>query len=134
MMKVLASRVSVQQYCHGLNEVEFTEGVNRIEGKIDEILNVSQWGMPELVQYLNDMDMMDSYLKQLNTQRQKNNPRVKPVYQLEFHHWKPIKAKWAEFTDLFLSSKIHAIVCGRAGSIYEYQKNDETGKMGSCSQ
>ncbi|WP_338860056.1 AAA family ATPase [Xenorhabdus griffiniae] len=74
-------------------------------------------------------DCQDSYLKQLNTQRQKNNPRAKPVYQLEFHHWKPIKAKWAEFTDLFLSSKIHAIVCGRAGSIYEYQKNDETGKM-----
>lgn len=74
-------------------------------------------------------DCQDSFLKQLNEQRKKNNPRAKPVYQLEFHHWKPIKAKWAEFTDLFLSSKVHAIVCGRAGSIYEYQKNEENGKM-----
>lgn len=74
-------------------------------------------------------DCQDSFLKQLNEQRKRNNPRAKPVYQLEFHHWKPIKAKWAEFTDLFLSSKVHAIVCGRAGSIYEYQKNEENGKM-----
>ena len=74
-------------------------------------------------------DCQDSFMKQLNDQRRKNNPKAKPIYQLEFHHWKPIKARWAEFTDLFLSSKIHAIVCGRAGSIYEYQKNEETGKM-----
>ncbi|WGL99116.1 AAA family ATPase [Arsenophonus sp. aPb] len=74
-------------------------------------------------------DCQDSYLKALNAKRRETNPRARPMYQLEFHHWKPIKAQWSSFTDLFLSSKIHAIVCGRAGSIYEYQKNDETGKM-----
>lgn len=73
-------------------------------------------------------DTQDSYLKQLNLQRRKNNPNANYIYQLEFQHWKPIKAKWAAFTDLFLSSKIHAIVCGRAGSVYEYQKTDD-GKM-----
>lgn len=73
-------------------------------------------------------DTQDSYLKQLNLQRRKNNPNANAIYQLEFQHWKPIKAKWAAFTDLFLSSKIHAIVCGRAGSVYEYQKTDN-GKM-----
>lgn len=72
-------------------------------------------------------DAQDSYLKRINETRKKN--RKPPIYQLEFHHWKPIKAAWAEFTDRFLSSKVHCIVCGRAGSIYEYQKNDETGKM-----
>jgi len=72
-------------------------------------------------------DCQDSYLKKLNETRKKNGKR--PLYQLEFHHWKPIKAAWAEFTDRFLSSKVHCIVCGRAGSIYEYQKNEETGKM-----
>ncbi|MGT3245353.1 AAA family ATPase [Yersinia enterocolitica] len=74
-------------------------------------------------------DCQDSFLAQLNKTRKSNNPDAKPIYQLEFHHWKPIKAQWATFTDLFLSSKIHAIVCGRAGSIYEYQKNEENGKM-----
>jgi hypothetical protein len=72
-------------------------------------------------------DCQDSYLKKTNETRKKYHK--KPIYQLEFHHWKPIKAAWASFTDRFISSKVHFIVCGRAGSIYEYQKNEESGKM-----
>lgn len=72
-------------------------------------------------------DAQDSYLKRINEMRA--SKKQKPIYSLEFHHWKPIKAAWAEFTDLFLSSKVHFIVCGRAGNIYEYQKNEESGKM-----
>lgn len=72
-------------------------------------------------------DAQDSYLGRLNDDRRKRNQ--KPIYQLEFHHWKPIKAAWQAFTDRFLSSRVHFIVCGRAGSIYEYQKNESTGKM-----
>lgn len=72
-------------------------------------------------------DAQDSYLKRLNDQRAAQNK--KPMYALEFHHWKPIKAAWAAFTDRFLSSKLHVIVCGRAGKIYEYQdKDDGSGK------
>lgn len=55
--------------------------------------------------------------------------RKKKIASLEFHHWGPIKAQWAAFTDKFLAAKAHVIVCGRAGGIYEYQKNEQTGKM-----
>ena len=72
-------------------------------------------------------DAQDSYMAKVNETRRRKNQR--PIYQLEFHHWKPIKAAWQTFTDRFLSSKLHCIVCGRAGSIYEYQKNEESGKM-----
>lgn len=68
-------------------------------------------------------DAQDSYLKKLNVTRKQKGQ--KPVYALEFHHWKPIKAAWASFTDRFLSSKIHMIVCGRSGGIYEYQEKDD---------
>lgn len=71
-------------------------------------------------------DAQDSFLKNLNSKRKQRGQG--PIYSLEFHHWKPIKAAWAAFTDRFLSSKIHCIVCGRSGSIYEYQTNEETGK------
>lgn len=72
-------------------------------------------------------DAQDSYLKRINDSRKQQNK--KPIFALEFHHWKPIKAAWAEFTDRFLSSKMHVIVCGRAGSVYEYQdKDDGSGK------
>lgn len=72
-------------------------------------------------------DAQDSYLARVNETRRRKNQ--KPIYSLEFHHWKPIKAAWQAFTDRFLSSRVHFIVCGRAGSIYEYQKNEQSGKM-----
>lgn len=72
-------------------------------------------------------DAQESYLKRVNEQRKSRNQR--PLLSLEFQHWRPIKAKWAEFTDRFLSSRMHVIVCGRAGTIYEYQdKDDGSGK------
>lgn len=72
-------------------------------------------------------DAQDSYLSRMNKSRKEQNR--KPLYALEFQHWKPIKAAWAAFTDRFLSSKMHVIVCGRAGTVYEYQdKDDGSGK------
>lgn len=72
-------------------------------------------------------DLQESYLARMNDFRKRDNKR--PLMSLEFQHWGPIKGQWAEFTDLFLSSKMHMIVCGRAGNVYEYQeKNDGSGK------
>lgn len=72
-------------------------------------------------------DAQESYLRRMNDQRKRYGK--KPLGALEFQHWRPIKAAWAEFTDRFLSSKMHVIVCGRAGQVYEYQdKDDGSGK------
>lgn len=72
-------------------------------------------------------DAQESFLNRMNEQRQRYGKR--PLAALEFQHWRPIKAAWAEFTDRFLSSKLHVIVCGRAGNVYEYQdKDDGSGK------
>lgn len=67
--------------------------------------------------------LQQDYLDMLNNQRKKYN---KPLYaKLEFQHWGPIKEKFGQFTDRFLSSKLHCIVCGRAGAVYEYQDNEK---------
>lgn len=72
-------------------------------------------------------DAQESFLSRINSTRKANGK--KPIYALEFQHWKPIKSAWADFTDRFLSSKLHVIVCGRSGQVYEYQdKDDGTGK------
>ncbi len=72
-------------------------------------------------------DAQESFLAKVNEARVRQNKR--PLASLEFQHWRPIKAAWADFTDRFLSSRMHVIVCGRAGSIYEYQdKDDGSGK------
>lgn len=72
-------------------------------------------------------DLQESCLARLNETRKQYNKR--PYASLEFQHWGPIKRQWAEFTDEYLTSKVHFIICGRAGSIYEYQdKDDGSGK------
>lgn len=68
-------------------------------------------------------DLQESYLDRVNDTRRQYNK--KPFGSLEFQHWGPIKRTWGEFTDLFLSSRVHMIVCGRAGSVYEYQEKDD---------
>lgn len=72
-------------------------------------------------------ELCDSYLKQVNEQLSKKgrNPRTR----LEFQDWGPIKAKWGEFSDLYLNMPMHVIICGRAGYEYDYeQREDGTGK------
>lgn len=68
-------------------------------------------------------DAQDSFLRKLNETREANNKR--PLASLEFQHWKPIKERWGQFTDRFLASHLHVIVCGRSGSVYEYQDKDD---------
>ncbi|MDL1870643.1 hypothetical protein FBR05_00380 [Deltaproteobacteria bacterium PRO3] len=46
---------------------------------------------------------------------------------LLFQDWGPIKAEWRHFTDLYLNARLHAIICGRAGYEYDFEK-DESGK------
>lgn len=46
--------------------------------------------------------------------------------RLRVQDWGPIKEEWGAFTDLYLNSKLHIILCGRAGWEYEF-KEDEDG-------
>lgn len=46
---------------------------------------------------------------------------------LEFQDWAWLKAEWGKFTDLFVNSKCHIIMCGRAGYEYDFFEN-ESGK------
>jgi len=46
------------------------------------------------------------------------------VSRLAFHHWNVIKPEWARFTDWFLNSPIHCVICGRAGYEYDYEEDD----------
>lgn len=46
---------------------------------------------------------------------------------LEFQDWAWLKAEWGRFTDLFVNSHCHIIMCGRAGYEYDFFEN-ENGK------
>lgn len=48
---------------------------------------------------------------------------------VEIWDWKPLKQTWQEFTDLFVNSDVHFIMCGRAASVYETAEEVKDGKV-----
>lgn len=50
--------------------------------------------------------------------------RRKRIEDLQFQDWGVIKREWSAFTDAYVNSPLHVIMCGRAGYEYEYQVND----------
>lgn len=71
-------------------------------------------------------DVRKSYMATINSSRQVRG--LGPRTKLEFQDWGPIKDKFAQWTEFFLNSPLHIIVCGRAGFTYDYNDNEETGK------
>ena len=71
-------------------------------------------------------ELCDSYLAHVNEERAKKN--MSPRSKLEFQDWNPIKKKWSEWTQFYLNSSLHIIICGRAGYEYEMEMNQETNR------
>lgn len=67
-------------------------------------------------------ELTEAYLARINEGRAK---RRLPPRGMEFQDWGPVKRVWAKWTDLYLNSKLHIIICGRAGFEYDYETNDE---------
>lgn len=49
----------------------------------------------------------------------------KKITRMLFQHWLPVKTEWRRFTDVYLNSKLHIILCGRAGWEYDLTEDDE---------
>ncbi len=62
---------------------------------------------------------MQSYLKK------QSEIRKRQVTRIAFQDWNILKPMWQEFTDLYLTSKLHFIICGRAGFDYDYFENEQ---------
>lgn len=51
-----------------------------------------------------------------------------PTYRLQFQDWAFLKARWRQFTDRFVNSDLHIVVCGRAGYEYDMLEDEDTKK------
>ncbi|QOY96366.1 AAA family ATPase [Massilia sp. UMI-21] len=47
---------------------------------------------------------------------------------LEFQDWAFLKSEWRRFTDVYVNSALHIIMCGRMGYEYDFFQNEENGK------
>ena len=71
-------------------------------------------------------EVQKSYLLQLNEERRKKNRA--PKTQIEWQDRSQLNDIWQKFTDAYLNSDLHIIICGRAANIWEMSTNEETGK------
>lgn len=71
-------------------------------------------------------ELCEAHLKKVNEGLRKRNKNAR--YKLEFQDWNIIKPIWEEWTTWYLNSRVHVIICGRAGFEYDMEENQETGK------
>jgi hypothetical protein len=63
-----------------------------------------------------------AYLVQVNQARDARGlPRRT---RLEFQDWANIKERWSQWTDFYLNSKLHIIICGRAGFEWDFEETE----------
>jgi hypothetical protein len=58
---------------------------------------------------------------------QRSQQLRKPYTRLEFQDWAILKSQWRQFSDVYVNSNLHCILCGRLGFEYE-QGVDERGR------
>lgn len=73
-------------------------------------------------------EVCDAYLAQVNEVRTRTGKQARN--RLEFQDQMNIKSRWSQWTDFYLNSQLHIIICGRGGYIWEFQEEeDDTGKL-----
>lgn len=72
-------------------------------------------------------ELCDAHLKATNEVRRAKGRGIQT--RMEFQDWQAVKAKWAPWTDFYLNSPLHIIICGRAGYEYDFEeRDDDSGK------
>lgn len=71
-------------------------------------------------------ELCEAFMARINGARQRKG--WQPITKLEFQHWAEVKRMWADWTTFYLNSRLHIIVCGRAGYDYEFVVNEDTNK------
>lgn len=66
-------------------------------------------------------ELQASYLRSMS------GKRGREITSLEFQDWAYIKGQWRTFSDAFVTSNLHCILCGRLGWEYEHTE-DERGR------
>jgi len=77
------------------------------------------------------IDSITHFWNELMTAYQKKHN----LSRITLRHWIPLKQTWREFTDLYVNTNLHIIMCGRVGDVWEDTEDDdgviETKKTGT---
>ena len=67
-------------------------------------------------------ELVDSYLAQINKMRANQGTSLKT--RMEWQDFNVVKRTWQRWTEFYLNSPLHIIVCGRAGYIWDFQDTE----------
>lgn len=70
------------------------------------------------------IDSITHVWRELQTSWLKRNNKK----EMSMKAWVALKTEWGQYTDLYVNSKIHIAMCGRAGYEYDQEENEDTGK------
>src|SRR5262245_11780671 len=70
-------------------------------------------------------ELCDAFLKQINERLASYKPPRARRRRLEFQDWAEVKGVWSRWTDYYLNSALHIIICGRAGYEYDFEENED---------
>jgi hypothetical protein len=77
-------------------------------------------------------ELCDAHLAAVNRANEARAQRIGkkfyPKQKLEFQDYNVLKQNWSQWTDFYLNSPNHIVICGRAGYEYDMEQNEETGK------
>jgi hypothetical protein len=59
---------------------------------------------------------------------QRSRQLKRPYTRLEFQDWAILKSQWRQFSDIYVNSNLHCILCGRLGFEYDQTTDERTGK------
>lgn len=68
-------------------------------------------------------EVQATYLKALNQQLE--SKKKPPKSKIEWQDRGPLNDIWQKFTDAYLNSKLHIIICGRAANLWEMTENED---------
>lgn len=68
-------------------------------------------------------DLQSSYM------RRRSEQLKRPYNRLEFQDWAVLKKMWREFSDLYVNSNLHCVLCGRLAFEYETEKDEQGRKQ-----
>lgn len=54
--------------------------------------------------------------------------KSKGITRIKMNHWGPIKEEWGQFNELYLNSKMHILMAGRAGFEFDFEEDEEGNK------
>lgn len=57
--------------------------------------------------------------------RRRASQMNKQYYDLQFQDWAVLKSMWRKFSDAYVNSNLHCVLCGRLGFEYEQETNEK---------